>query len=75
MFAAAGRGQEVAPRCPSASPCNIDGTFGYDAKAGDTATGCVPVLAPRGRQIEGVEYSLEGDAGYDRLHGEAVTWR
>ncbi|NHA02085.1 hypothetical protein G5V59_27265 [Nocardioides sp. W3-2-3] len=57
------------------APCDNDG-FEYDAKAGDTATTCVPALATKGSVVDGVQFSGGADdAGYDQFEGKPVVWR
>ncbi len=58
-----------------ASPCDIDAEFGDDAQAGDTLKGCIPVFANRDTVVDGVQFTLKGDAGYDLFEGEPVVWR
>ncbi|MCX6399499.1 MAG: hypothetical protein NTX33_06185 [Propionibacteriales bacterium] len=57
------------------APCD-DGGFEYDAKAGDTAPGCVPALATKGSTVDGVQFSGgPDDAGYDQFDGKPVVWK
>lgn len=57
------------------SPCDIDAEFGIDAQHGDTLSGCIPVYVNSGTAVDGVRFTLEGDAGYDLQDGEPVLWR
>lgn len=57
------------------SPCDIDAEFGIDAQHGDTLSGCIPVYVNSGTEVDGVRFTLEGDAGYDLQDGEPVLWR
>lgn len=58
------------------APCDNDNGFEYDAKAGDTAKGCVPALATKGSVVDGVQFAGGADdAGYDQFDGKPVVWR
>lgn len=57
------------------APCD-DGGFEHDAKAGDTAPGCVPALTTKGSKVDGVQFSGgPDDAGYDQFDGKPVVWK